>query len=361
MYFIIFVFYMDRKEQDNIYIRRCLELARMGIGHTRSNPMVGAVIVFDNRIIGEGYHQKYGQAHAEVNAINSVKDKQLLEKSTIYVSLEPCSHHGKTPPCSDLIIEKKIPRVVIGATDTNDMVGGKGVAKLINAGLDVRVGVLERECRELNSRFYTFHEKQRPYVILKWAQTIDGFIDKERSPTEDAHVNWITSKTSRMLVHKWRSEEMAIMVGKNTVLKDNPSLTVRDWNGTQPTRIILDKNLELPRDKAVFDNSATTIVFNLVKNKIEDNIEFIKIESGNKALDDILKALHGKGVVSLFVEGGANLLQSFIDKNIWDEARVFIGNKYFKNGLTAPEIKQDCFNQHLFNEDELKIFKNNLK
>lgn len=343
-------------EQDKTYMQRCLELAKMGLGHTLSNPMVGSVIVHENRIIGEGYHQKFGGAHAEVNAINSVKQKQLLDKSTIYVNLEPCSHHGKTPPCSDLIIEKKIRKVIIGAADTNEKVGGKGIARLRDAGIDVKVGVLEKECRELNKRFYTFHEKQRPYVILKWAQTLDGFIDKIRKPSEKPHVNWITSQTSRMLVHKWRSEEMAIMVGKNTIIKDNPGLTLRDWEGNQPIRVILDRNLEIKRDRAIFDNSARTFVFNFLTDKKEKNTEFIKINSETDLLSEILTHLHNSGIVSLFVEGGTFLIQQFIDHNLWDEARVFIGNKNFVEGVKAPLIGRDYSEKQNLCDDMLLIY-----
>lgn len=358
MDFIIFVFEMENStEQDKLYMQRCLELAKMGMGYTLSNPMVGSVIVHKNRIIGEGYHQKFGDAHAEVNAINSVKEKQLLKESIIYVNLEPCSHHGKTPPCSDLIIEKKIPKVVIGAADTNEKVGGKGIDRLRDAGLNVKVGVVEDECRELNKRFYTFHEKQRPYVILKWAQTLDGFIDKLRAPSEKPHVNWITSKTSRMLVHKWRSEEMGIMVGKNTVVKDNPGLTLRDWKGNQPTRVILDRNLLLKRDRAIFDTSARTLVFNFLIDKEEENIEFIKINSEGNILEEILRHLHQKGIVSLFVEGGTFLLQKFIEANLWDEARVFVGNTKFLDGLKAPEIVKEPFTQQTINDDKLLIYR----
>jgi diaminohydroxyphosphoribosylaminopyrimidine deaminase/5-amino-6-(5-phosphoribosylamino)uracil reductase len=342
--------------RDNIYMQRCLELAKMGKGHTQSNPMVGSVIVYNDKIIGEGYHQEYGKPHAEVNAINSVKKKQILEKATIYVNLEPCSHHGKTPPCSDLIIKNKIPRVVIGASDTNEKVGGKGIKRLRNAGIDVKVGVIENECRELNKRFYTFHEQQRPYIILKWAQTADGFIDKKRNPAGEAHVNWITSKTSRMLVHKWRSEEMAIMVGKNTIIKDNPSLTVRDWQGNHPTRIVIDKNLELSSDLAIFSSSAKVLVFNYQKEEILNNIAYIKLEYQDNNLKEILGILHKKGIVSLFVEGGAKLIQSFIDNELWDEARVFVGDKNFVEGVKAPELNKEFVTQQSIGNDRLFVY-----
>ena len=251
---------MKPKNTDEKFMLRCHDLARLGIARTAPNPMVGCVIVLDEKIIGEGYHRKCGEAHAEVNAINSVSNHELLKKSTLYVSLEPCSHYGKTPPCTDLIISKKIPRVVIGCVDSFSEVSGRGIKKLKQAGCDVIVGVLENESRELNKRFFTFNEKKRPYIILKWAQTLDGFIDIIRTDENQIAPTWISNEHSRMLVHKWRSHEDAIMVGTNTAEKDNPSLNVRDWDGKNPLRVVLDRQLRLNEKLNLFNNKIQTII-----------------------------------------------------------------------------------------------------
>jgi len=325
-------------------MRRCIELAKNGLGTTYPNPMVGSVIVYNGKIIGEGWHKKSGEAHAEVNAVNSVKDKYLLKKATIYVSLEPCSHFGKTPPCCDLIIENEIPNVVIGTVDPNIKVAGNGIKKLIEAGANVTVGVLETECAELNKRFFTFHEKKRPYVILKWAESQDGFIaplkilrkaqnDREQKPI------WITNPFSRQLVHKWRSEEQSILVGTQTVIDDNPKLNVRDWEGKNPIRIILDFNNRISKDSHVFDNQVKTIIFSNSPIAInEENITFEAIDFGHNIAEQILKTLYKHQIQSVIIEGGSQTLQTFINENLWDEARIFIGNNYFGNGIKAPII-----------------------
>lgn len=340
------------------FIKRCLELAKNGLGIVAPNPLVGAVIVHQNKIIGEGYHQKYGSAHAEVNAINAVKNELLLRESTLYVNLEPCAHVGKTPPCTDLIIQKGIQRVTIGTSDPNSLVGGKGIKKLRESGTEVISGILEKECFELNKRFFTFYTKGRPYIILKWAQTSDGFIDLERKPDDPIGVNWISNSVSQTLVHKWRTEEQAILVGSQTVLSDNPQLTVRHWTGNVPTRILLDDNLRVQQNAKILDTSAPTLVFNLQKNEISNHVEYIKPEKGNFLLRDIMKVLYERGIQSLIVEGGKMVHESFIKENIWDEARVLIGEKMFGKGLAAPDIgKEPCLKDKIIN-DELLIFRN---
>ena len=323
---------------DEKYMQRCLELAKLGLGTAAPNPMVGCVIVYKGKIIGEGYHQKCGEAHAEVNAINSVKNPDLLEKSTLYVNLEPCAHLGRTPPCSDLIVEKRIPRVVIGCVDSFAKVSGKGIEKLKKGECEVTVGVLKKESRELNRRFFTFHEKKRPYIILKWAETKDGFIDKKRRSEETVEQNWITNQISKILVHKWRTEESAFMIGQKTAKKDNPQLTVREWQGRNPIRIVLDRKLKLSSDLKLFDNCADTLIFNSVKNEQKHNLNFIKIDFNDDVLNSILSKLYELEIQSLVIEGGEKLLTSFINANLWDEVRIFIGNKYFKEGVKAPEF-----------------------
>ncbi|MES2812091.1 MAG: bifunctional diaminohydroxyphosphoribosylaminopyrimidine deaminase/5-amino-6-(5-phosphoribosylamino)uracil reductase RibD [Bacteroidota bacterium] len=328
-----------------IYIKRCIQLAKNGLGTTYPNPLVGSVIVHNGKIIGEGWHQKAGEAHAEVNAINSVKDKSLLKESTIYVSLEPCSHFGKTPPCSDLIIHHKIPNVVIGTIDPFAKVAGNGIKKLKDAGRNVTVGVLENECNELNKRFFTFHQKKRPYIILKWAETADGFIaPTSRDKNEPV---WITNIYSRQLVHKWRSEEQAILVGTQTVLDDNPKLTVREWTGNNPVRIVLDKNNKIPKENLIFDSSARTILVS------ETDINYN--ESIAKQLVDLLFA---NEIQSVIIEGGSKTLQTFIDENLWDEAKVFKGNTIFSSGTNAPVITEKIIAQKKVVNDQLVIYSN---
>ena len=328
------------------YIKRCIQLAKNGLGTTFPNPLVGSVIVYNDKIIGEGWHKKSGEPHAEVNAVNSVKDKSLLKNSTIYVSLEPCSHFGKTPPCADLIINSGIPNIVIGTLDPNIKVAGNGVKKLIEAGRNVTIGILENECNELNKRFFTFQQKKRPYIILKWAESKDGYIaplyKEEQKPV------WITNEFSRQLVHKWRSDEDAILVGCQTVIDDNPKLTIRDWSGINPTRIVLDQNNRISKESYIFENQATTFLLtnneiNYCKNTTEQVVEF--------AFENNLQ--------SIIIEGGAHTLQTFIDNNIWDEARIFIGNVFLRNGKKAPILNSKLSKNVSILEDELLILKNN--
>ena len=351
-------------KKDEKYIRRCIELSKNGLGTTYPNPLVGSVIVYNNKIIGEGWHKKSGEPHAEVNAINSVKDKSLLKKSTIYVSLEPCSHFGKTPPCCDLIIENEIPNVIIGTVDPNIKVAGNGIKKLIEAGKNVTVGVLETECMELNKRFFTFHLKKRPYVILKWAESQDSFIapislreaqDKirKRKPV------WITNEFSRQLVHKWRSEEQAILVGTKTVIEDNPKLDVRDWEGNNPIRIILDQKNRVAKDSHIFNNKVKTIIFSNTANATnEENTTFEIIDFEQNLANQILKALYKYKIQSVIIEGGAQTLQTFIDENLWDEARIFIGNSCFADGTKAPIIALKNIEKHSIGNDVLIISRN---
>ena len=339
------------------YIERCIQLAKNGLGTTYPNPMVGSVIVYEDTIIGEGWHKKAGEPHAEVNAINSVKDKSLLKKATIYVSLEPCSHFGKTPPCSDLIIKNEIPQVVIGTVDPNEKVAGNGIKKLIEAGIKVTVGILENECHELNKRFFTFHQKKRPYIILKWAESQDGFISPKVKPEQKPV--WITNSYSRQLVHKWRSEEQAILVGTQTVIDDNPKLDVRDWTGNNPVRIILDQKNRIAENSQVFDNQIKTIVFSKTATNInKENLIFDIVDFEKNIASQVADAIYKHQIQSVIIEGGRQTLQTFIDANLWDEARVFKGNILFKEGTKAPILSGSYMKKHLIGQDELIIFRN---
>ena len=339
------------------YIKRCINLAQNGLGNTFPNPMVGSVIVYENQIIGEGWHKKAGEPHAEVNAIRSVKDKSLLKKATIYVSLEPCSHFGKTPPCCDLIIEHQIPNVVVGTVDPNEKVAGNGIKKLIAAGANVTVGVLEKECNELNKRFFTFHQQKRPYIILKWAQSQDGFLSPEKEIEQDRKPVWITNAYSRQLVHKWRSEEQAILAGTQTVIDDNPKLNTRDWSGNNPVRVVLDQNNRIPKDSFVFNNTVKTIVFTKSETNLSaENTNFEVIDFNQNIIPQILAVLHQNQIQSIIIEGGLQTLQSFIDENIWDEARIFTGNISFEKGTKAPMIQmKNPIKTNIQNDELLNI------
>lgn len=340
------------------FMRRALELARAGMANVSPNPMVGSVIVHNGKIIGEGYHHKYGEAHAEVNAINSVRDQELLKESTIYVTLEPCSHFGKTPPCSDLIIRKEIPNVVIGTPDPFALVAGRGIKRLQEAGCSVVVDFLKEECLALNRRFFTFHQKKRPYIILKWAETEDGFIDIERTAENFGQPTWITNDLSRIAVHKMRCDEAAIMVGTNTAEKDNPSLTVREWHGAHPLRIVMDRQLRLPRSLALFDQSTPTLVFTALEAESLPNLEYVRINFDGTEIVQILDQLYQRNIVSLIVEGGKTLLESFITKSLWDEARVFTGNKRFLQGIAAPIIDRAVLKQEELDDSSVWVYRN---
>lgn len=321
--------------EEEKYMRRCIELAANGLCNVAPNPMVGAVIVCNGRIIGEGYHIRCGEAHAEVNAIRSVKDESLLQRSTIYVSLEPCSHYGKTPPCADLIIEKQIPRIVIGCQDPFSKVAGRGIQKLRDAGREVIVGVLEKECRHLIRRFITFNTLHRPFITLKWAESADHFIDIERT---NGKPMILSSPLSSMLVHKKRAEADAIMVGRRTALLDNPSLTVRNWYGHNPIRIVLDRSLSLPNDLQIFDGDIPTLIITEKERSEERNITYITIDFSHNPLIQIMEELYQRKIQSLLVEGGSQLLQSFIDNGLWDEAFIEKCPCRLYSGVKAPEI-----------------------
>lgn len=316
-------------------MRRCLQLARNGVMGAAPNPMVGAVVVCDGKIIGEGYHRRCGEAHAEVNAIGSVRRPELLERSTIYVSLEPCSHYGKTPPCADLIIAKRIPRVVVGCVDPFSQVSGRGIRKLRDAGIEVTVGVLEHECRRLIRRFITFHGERRPYVVLKWAQSADGFIDVKR---DGGRPVVLSSPETQMLVHKHRAECKAILVGRRTALLDNPSLTVRCWHGANPLRLVLDRDLSLPAGLHLFDGTVPTVVFTAREETPRPGVDYVRLDFTCDILPQMLDYLYARGIQSLLVEGGSSLLQSFMDAGLWDEAFVECVPRLLTDGVAAPQM-----------------------
>lgn len=332
------------------YMQRALELAEFGRGKVSPNPMVGCVIVHEDRVIGEGYHQEYGKAHAEVNAINSVKTPELLADSTVYVTLEPCAHYGKTPPCANLLVENKVKKVIIAAFDSNPLVGGKGIQILRDAGIEVETGVLEKEARIQNKRFFTQIEKKRPYVILKWAQTQDGFVARE-----DYSSKWITNASSRRIVHKWRAEEDAIMVGKNTAKYDDPALNVRDWVGKNPLRLVIDSRLELPNTLKLFDEAVPTICYNTQKSEVIGTLEFVRLNSGFQ-VQDILEDLHKRNIQSVIIEGGSYLLNKFLDSELWDEARVFTSSNKFGSGIAAPIPPAPVSETIEILEDTLRIY-----
>jgi diaminohydroxyphosphoribosylaminopyrimidine deaminase/5-amino-6-(5-phosphoribosylamino)uracil reductase len=342
-----------------VYMQRCLDLAALGLGKVSPNPMVGAVIVHNDKIIGEGYHQQYGQPHAEVNAVNDALSKfdnaeDLFKQSTIYVSLEPCAHYGKTPPCADLLIKHRFAKVVIGCRDPFDKVDGIGIEKLQAAGIEVVVGVLEDECKWLNRRFFTRVQKQRPYVILKWAQTADEFF-----APDDNKQFWITGPESRKLVHQWRGEEDAILVGKNTVLADNPQLNVRYGDGRSPKRVVIDRRLELSNDLNVFDQSVETLIFNEIKTDIDGKNKYIALEDFDRYVPQyILYQLYLQDVQSVIIEGGAYTLNAFIAAEVWDEARIFTGKATLTTGIKAPKINGIIAAEIPLGADHLLILNN---
>ena len=361
---------MEQIEIDSMYMSRCLDLAKNGMGYVAPNPMVGAVIVHNGKIVSEGYHVEYGKEHAERVAINSLKDSSILKESTLYVTLEPCSHFGKTPPCTDLIIETGIKRVVVATKDPNPKVSGRGIDLLKNAGCEVTLGILENEARELNRRFFTYHIKKRPYIILKWAQTLDGFIDTLRQPTDPIAPVWITNELARMLVHRWRSEEQAIMIGTNTVAKDNPQLNVRDWSGRTPLRIVLDRKLRLLEDANVYDGSIPTLVFignnssaSTRKNIFASipNMELLTVDFAKGLENQLLKELYEREIVSVIIEGGAMLINSFVKRNFWDEARVFVGNQFFGDGVKAPAFNGKLFSYDQVGDSKLFTYRNRVR
>lgn len=320
---------------DEKYMLRALQLAALGGVSVAPNPMVGCVIVYNDKIIGEGYHKKYGEPHAEVNAVESVADKTLLPLATIYVTLEPCAHHGKTPPCANLIVKYQFKKAVIATVDPFSLVAGKGIELLKKAGIETVVGVKEQKAQLLNKRFFTFHQNKRPFVILKWAQTLDGFIDAPRQH-ETPEIRWISNPRTQIITHQWRSEEQAILVGWKTIQNDNPSLTTRAFHGENPIRIIIDKELNSPIDSTVFNDGQRTMVFNSLKSQEENAVSYIQLNDFN--LENIFATCVSMGIASILIEGGKQTIESFIATNYWDEARVIVGNKTFKAGLKAPEL-----------------------
>ena len=338
--------------QEEFYIKRCIELAQKAIGNTYPNPLVGSVIVHNDKIIGEGYHHKAGENHAEINAINSVEDKSLIPESTIYVSLEPCAHFGKTPPCALKIVELGFKKVVIGAMDSHDKVNGKGKKIIQEAGIEVVSGVLEKECIELNKRFFTYHEKRRPFIILKWAESGDRFMDKDFKPTQ------ISNALTKQFVHQLRSNEHSILIGTMTALRDNPSLTTREIVGRNPIRILIDIDLKVPKDFNVYSNEAETLVFNSVKEGDEGNIKFIKTSREN-FIENMLKTLYELQIHSIIVEGGSLVLQQFIDAGLWDET-IIIKNKnlVLENGTKAPRFNKTPIDTRDFRDNVIEFYKN---
>jgi diaminohydroxyphosphoribosylaminopyrimidine deaminase/5-amino-6-(5-phosphoribosylamino)uracil reductase len=335
---------------EEFYMQRALELATLGRGSVSPNPLVGAVIVHDGMVIGEGWHQQYGKAHAEVNAVNAVADKSLLQQSTVYVTLEPCSHFGKTPPCADLLIHHRVKKVVIANLDTNPLVAGEGIKKLRAAEIEVVTGVLEQQGREINKRFFTFIERQRPYIILKWAQTSDGFIARENFDSK-----WISTELSRQLVHKWRTEEDAVLVGMRTAQHDNPQLNVRDWSGRNPIRIVIDRFLKLDDSLHLFDGSQQTFRYNTLRNEAGSNLTLVKL-SEKDFLQELIHHLHQQKIQSMIIEGGAQTLQMFIDAGLWDEARVFVNQKTFRSGISAPLLNGKLVAEEKIKFDHLKFY-----
>jgi len=338
---------------DKFYMLRAMELAKNGTGHVSPNPLVGCVIVHDGKIIGEGWHQKYGEAHAEVNAVNSVADPSQLKEAVVYVNLEPCAHTGKTPPCADLLVKHQVRRVVIANVDPNPLVEGKGILKLKEAGIEVTMGVLEKEGYALNKRFFTFLNQKRPFIILKWAQTSDGFMARENYDSK-----WISNEYSRKLVHRWRAEEDSILVGYNTAAHDNPKLTVRDWTGQNPVRVVIDPRLKLDKSLYLFDGSVPTICYNTIETMNKGGVEYVLLEEKemlNGMLDDLFK----RKIQSLIVEGGAQTINSFISHGIWDEARVFISKQKFGSGISAPVINKEVKSSEWIGSDELNCYTNN--
>lgn len=338
-------------------MQRALELAAFGIGNVAPNPLVGCVIVHNDKIIGEGWHQKFGGPHAEVNAIYSVKNKELLTNSTLYVTLEPCNHFGKTPPCVDLILQFKIPKVVIATLDANPIVSGKGVERLRENGVDVTHGLLEQEARFQNRRFNTFHEKKRPYIILKWAQSADGFIDKKREIGESGSFQ-ISGKAAQIALHQWRSEEAAILVGKNTALIDNPKLNTRLWTGNNPLRIIIDTNLEVPRTHHIYDNSVRTFIFNRLETRAIFNTQLIQLDFSQSIIPKILEYAAFENIQSVLVEGGAQTLKTFIENKLWDEIRIIESDVILYDGIKAPQVNVGKTQTYNLGKDKLFVLFN---
>ena len=335
---------------DELFMQRALDLARLGIGRVSPNPRVGCVVVHKNLIIGEGWHKKYGEAHAEVNAIETVQDKSLLNDAVVYVNLEPCSHTGKTPPCADLLIKHGVKKVVVSNLDSNPLVAGNGVKKLRTSGIEVVTGILEQEGRELNKRFFTFMEKQRPYILLKWAETSDGFIARENHDSK-----WISNEYSRQLVHKWRAEEDSILIGPMTARHDNPQLNVRDWSGRNPVRVVLDRFLRLSDTLHLFDRTQPTLCYNVLKHEEYPNLTLIRIEEEN-FIQNMVADLYKRKIQSVLIEGGATTLQLFLDAGLWDEANIFVSDKSFGKGIRSPRLHGNLIAQESVFNDILRTY-----
>ena len=334
-------------------MRRALEIALNGQGYTSPNPMVGCVIVANGKVIGEGWHRQYGGPHAEVNAVNAVEDHTILPSSTVYVTLEPCSHYGKTPPCADMLISKKVGRVVVGCLDPNPLVAGRGIQKLQKAGISTTTGILESETQQLNKRFFTFQTKKRPYIVLKWAETADGFIARENFDSK-----WISNTYSRKLVHRMRAIEDAVLVGTNTARHDDPTLNVRDWEGKDPLRLVVDNQLLLPQSLKLFDGTLPTICYNLLKDESIPNIDYVKLDRAS-FLDGLLDDLYNRKILSAMVEGGTKLISSFLDSGLWDEAWVFKSPTTFGSGISAPKPQGLLSHTELIMDDKLFVYQNN--
>ncbi|HNY15679.1 MAG TPA: bifunctional diaminohydroxyphosphoribosylaminopyrimidine deaminase/5-amino-6-(5-phosphoribosylamino)uracil reductase RibD [Bacteroidales bacterium] len=343
-------------ESDDVkYMRRCLGLAGSAEGRTLPNPMVGAVIVHQGRIIGEGYHLRPGEPHAEVIAVKAVRERAMLKDSTLYVSLEPCSHFGKTPPCADMIVSEGIKKIIIGTKDTSEKVSGKGITILEKAGCEVVTGVLEEECRWMNRRFFTFHEKKRPYIILKWAQSADGFLDKERLKNSVREPLWITGNAERVLVHRWRAAEQAILAGAGTIRTDNPRLNVREWTGNDPVRLVLSSSGRLDGTSAMFRELGTNIVFTHNPDATVPGAVMVKMDGNESSAKQIAEFLFRSEIQSVLVEGGAQVLEHFISSGLWDEARIFRGRDYYRKGPAAPLIKGKTLKRVLFSNSSLEV------
>jgi diaminohydroxyphosphoribosylaminopyrimidine deaminase / 5-amino-6-(5-phosphoribosylamino)uracil reductase len=342
--------------EDIKFMHRCLELAFGAEGLTYPNPMVGSVIVYDGKILGEGYHIRSGESHAEVMAINSVSDKTKLQRSTLYVNLEPCSHFGKTPPCADFIISNHIPRIVIGATDTSEKVSGKGIKRLIDAGCDVMTGVIEEQCRWLNRRFFTYHEKKRPYITLKWAQSADGYLDILRSEDHKSEPTWITGKPERILVHKWRAAEQAIFIGAGTLRADKPRLNVRNWKGNDPLKLVLSSSGSVNLDSFQNQSNSGILVFTHHDSaNVMDGTKVV-LNDNEPSSVQIVRHLYSSGIQSLFIEGGAEVLNHFISTGLWDEARIFTGEDYFRDGVKAPLVNGILSSSTVFSGSSLEVY-----
>ncbi|HEY5745738.1 MAG TPA: bifunctional diaminohydroxyphosphoribosylaminopyrimidine deaminase/5-amino-6-(5-phosphoribosylamino)uracil reductase RibD [Chryseolinea sp.] len=336
---------------DELFMGRALELATLGRGQVSPNPLVGCVIVHDGKIIGEGWHKKYGEAHAEVNAVNSVENQALLAESTVYVNLEPCSHFGKTPPCADMLIAHRVKKVVVANLDSNPLVSGAGIKKLRAAGVEVITGILDKEGHALNEAFFTYITLQRPFIVLKWAETADGFIARENYDSK-----WISHELSRQVVHQWRAGLDAILVGSRTVAHDNPQLTVRDWSGRNPVRVVIDRFLRLDHKLHVFDGSQKTLRYNVLKHEEHPGLSYVRLDESD-FLQQLIKDLHKQKIQSVLVEGGAHTLQHFIDAGMWDEARIFQSPRCFEKGIAAPVIHGRLTTQRMLAEDTLKILR----